>query len=439
MTVYKHPRGHTWRFDFKWRPPGSSVSRRYAGTTGQLTKDAAERVEQQVKQRVREDAYGIAPFDRLSTPSFQAWAVEHVAHLERRGRASAALKQVLRLCLQFWGRRPLELPDPALARPRVRAQVAAARARMEAAPYHDLRLIDPITTPDWIERFEAWMRSRALSGSRRNHYRSAMSGLYRTAMLPAYRGKTRITANPFLGVERDRVPQRTAVLSQDELRAWMTAAPPHARLALAIAVYAPELRRGSILALRWDEHIDAALTRITVPVHKSARWSGRPQVVPIVPDLRTILVWARQAAPDSTHIVSYRGQPITRIERGLRAAAAKAGLVYGQHGGVTFHTVRHTLATWLAEWGHGDAIRQLVMGHQSAATTQRYTHLAGIIKQVPLEDVAARVQGLVQIAAPAQAENIEDSGPSLQATQKRKRRRKAPLLNDLPGEASADS
>ena len=65
MTTFKHPRGKTYQYDFWWR------GKRHTGTTGQLTKAAADAVEAKVKERVREDAYGVAPFDRMRTPSFQ--------------------------------------------------------------------------------------------------------------------------------------------------------------------------------------------------------------------------------------------------------------------------------------------------------------------------------------------------------------------------------
>ena len=43
--------------------------------------------------------------------------------------------------------------------------------------------------------------------------------------------------------------------------------------------------------------------------------------------------------------------------------------------GATFHTLRHTAASLLAELGEPEAIRKEVMGHRNIATTQRYTHL----------------------------------------------------------------
>jgi hypothetical protein len=52
MTTFKHPRGKTYRYDFRWTPPGPTTSIRYQGLTGQLTKEDADRVESQIKIRV---------------------------------------------------------------------------------------------------------------------------------------------------------------------------------------------------------------------------------------------------------------------------------------------------------------------------------------------------------------------------------------------------
>jgi integrase len=43
-------------------------------------------------------------------------------------------------------------------------------------------------------------------------------------------------------------------------------------------------------------------------------------------------------------------------------------------GDVTFHSLRHTSATWLAEAGVDIKVRQLILGHSSTAMAVHYTH-----------------------------------------------------------------
>lgn len=430
MTTFLHPRGKTWRYDFWWTNPNTAISTRYTGTTGQLTKDAADIVETQIKQRVREQAFGIATFDRTQTPTFQTWAQQHLLYVaqKKRIRRIDFAKATLRLVLQFWGKRPSKLPNVEAASSQWRAQVAAARARIESAPYHDLRLLDPITEPEWIERFEAWMCTRNLSGARKNHYRSAMSSLYRTALLPAFRKKTNVAVNPFLNIERDPVRSRETTLSLDQLRALVAAAAPHLRLAIAIAAYAPELRESSILSLRWSDI--PAMTRIIVSEHKTQAHTGRPQIVPVSDGLRSVLEWARQRAPRATYVVTYNGEPVSRINTALRTAVERANktlkkpdrLVYGvRHGGLSFHTIRHSIATLLAESGESEAIRQLVMGHASAAMTQRYTHMAAQAKSAPLERLGTALQLVDAVQGQLQNEDrkIQQNAPQSGRTRKR--------------------
>jgi hypothetical protein len=86
----------------------------------------------------------------------------------------------------------------------------------------------------------------------------------------------------------------------------------------------------------------------------------------------------------------------------VRRGAEDAGLTYGlmKPGGVTFHTIRHTAATLLAELPHlTEAQRAATMG-QDILTTQQYTHLRPA-SQRPVLDALARVLSLDDLLAAA--------------------------------------
>ena len=173
---------------------------------------------------------------------------------------------------------------------------------------------------------------------------------------------------------REAVVERMVTISLEDLRSWLANASYHVRLAVAIAALAPKLRLANVLALTWKEHIDPDLRFITVHRHKTATTLQRPQVVPISEQLRLILRDARQRT--HTYVVEYRQRPVKTIRGGLRIAVERAGLPFGRAvDGATFHTLRHTAASLLAELGEPEAIRKEVMGHRNIATTQRYTHL----------------------------------------------------------------
>lgn len=377
MTTFKHPSGTTWRYDFYWK------GRRYTGSTDQLTKADADLVEAAIKTRLRQQAWGIAPVDRTKTPTFSEWAEHYYDAQASRLTRPDILERTLRMVLAFWGAKPSKhaVPD---------------------APYHNLRLADPLIEPDWINRFEQWMTVRQLAGSTKNSYRSAVSGMFKLAMKPRWRGMTHITSNPMVGTERDPRISRRVTLSVEQLQAWIAAAPPHVRLALAIGALAPKLRLASILALRWEKNFDPDLTFLTVYNHKTIRTTGEPQVVPIDPQLQAILqpLQRRRGA-----VIRYRGRPVASIKKALRNAAQTAGIAYGRRA-ATFHSLRHTMATMLAELGIAEEQRRLVMGHADIRTTQGYTHLRPLHERAPLAALSAKMplQGAVQgpRTAPAQ-------------------------------------
>ncbi|HYE17064.1 MAG TPA: tyrosine-type recombinase/integrase, partial [Tepidisphaeraceae bacterium] len=247
-----------------------------------------------------------------------------------------------------------------------------------------------ILDPDWLTKFEAWMDARGIAGGTKNSYRSAVSGMYRLALRPQWRKKTHVLANPMAGTERDARRSRTGTLTIDQLRAWITAAPPHVKLALAVGALAPKLRLSSILNLRWGVNIPKALDFITVYDHKTIRHTDEPQVMPIDPQLQTILgpLWK-----PSGYVITFRGEPVKDIKTALRRAAKDAGIDYGR-ASITFHSLRHTMATLLAELGVPERQRQEVMGWLDAQTAQGYTHLRPTHERQPL----ALLSGAVQIA-----------------------------------------
>ncbi|MCZ6696139.1 MAG: site-specific integrase, partial [Acidobacteria bacterium] len=69
---------------------------------------------------------------------------------------------------------------------------------------------------------------------------------------------------------------------------------------------------------------------------------------------------------------TFNGQPMKRLTTAFDRARRRAGL--GED--VTFHTLRHTFASWFMMNG-GDLYRlQRYMGHSTITLTQRYAHLS---------------------------------------------------------------
>ncbi|HVL65788.1 MAG TPA: tyrosine-type recombinase/integrase [Vicinamibacterales bacterium] len=380
MTVWKEKDRAAWRYKFYYK------GQVYQGSTGQLTREDAEEFEEQEKRKVRRRAHGLSTLAEHS-PHITEFAATYYEYIRKRGKVRRLdrVDDLLRVVLRFWGRRPSGR-DP-------------KNPPIEGEPYHDLRMADPILDPSWITKFEQWMDARrvgtgkgpkrAVSPQTRNHYISIMSRLYKTAMRPQFAKKTGVTENPFAKVERYSVRTKRVAVTADELRRWLQHAPRHAQIAIAIAALAPKLRLQNVLGLRWDTSFDPAFTFITVPEHKTVGLTQQPLVVPISRQLRAFLqVLQRDRRRDQAYVVTYRGKPIKEIRGSVRAGAEAADLTYGLlKGGVTFHTIRHTAATLLAEVPYlTEAQRAATMG-QDILTTQGYTHMRPHTQRPVLEEL----------------------------------------------------
>jgi len=366
MSVYLPPGGKTWRFQFTYK--GTP----YKGTTGMKNKPDAILFERELQLKLAREAGGIAQFyaDPKDTPRIQDWAEVYLAYKTKRVERPDAIQNGLAPVLRFFGARPT---DPAKV--------------VVGEPYHDYRLGDIIAHPQILLDFETWMDKRGSSNQTKNHYRGHMRRMYAVAKRPEYRSATGITSNPFLDIEPDYTEGRTTVLSIAQVRNWLTAASYHIRLAVAIAALAPKLRLRNVLALDWTTSFDPDPRTtnfnprvehyIVVRHHKTLRKTRKPLVSPVTTQLLLILkdAWTRHLHAD--HVVTYHGKPVKQIVGGMKAAARACGIPYGRFtaNGATFHTIRHTAATFLSD-GEVDPLKFMdAMGHSTLAQSLEYRHM----------------------------------------------------------------
>jgi len=395
VTVYRPKGRNVFLSDFEL------FGERHAESTRLTTKREAEVWEKQKIQRLRERAAGVAVFDAADSPFLQDWAEVYLAHAAKTLRRPERVRDLLRVALQFWGRRP-------------------AKGAVDGAPYHDLRLGDVVRDPFWLIKYDTWLstrltaRGQRLAGQTRNQYRSVVSQMFALASAPVYRSRTGVVTNPMVGLARDAIVRRSVTLSPEQIRAAVGACAWHVRLAIAIGVYASKLRLSNILRLEWGVHLDPELTTIVVTEHKGSgsRGGGKPLVVAIADPLRAVLQEAQRRDPRSRFVVTYRGRPVQSIRGGVRMGFTRAGLTYGysQADGATFHTLRHAMATLAARLHRVDLQpalsehdRMTLMGHTRMQTTLSYTHVPAGDELAAAQRMAAavRLEDLVASASTA--------------------------------------
>jgi len=286
--------------------------------------------------------------------------------------------------------------------------------------------IDHMAVQTWVSE----LAKRRAPATVRECFR-ILSGVMRSAV------RDRIIAvSPCEGVrlpKRRRKDSDGAVIKPDVLRGLLIPAVPDRHRALVALAGGTGLRWGECLGLRWDAldltegTVDVVRVAVEVAGHVSIKpypksRAGR-RSVPLPPFVVQLLVEHRAVGgrpePAATVFANSAGGNLGRghfRSRVWRPALVRAGLLGGvsengsdcfkarwpgalgiewaaefpteraavEHvasnaaGGLRFHDLRHSYATWLVSCGLPVNDVQRVMGHESASTTlELYTHQSG--------------------------------------------------------------
>lgn len=173
-----------------------------------------------------------------------------------------------------------------------------------------------------------------------------------------------VTADPWQGIRMSHAgtPGRALTTAECEALVRATAGTEYG-LAIVIALYTG-LRYGDVARLTWEE-IDGDVIRrkpgktarfgivVTVPLHARVRAALPPRGVgPVMPSLAAVYGTWRDGE--------------------FFADACKAAGI--ERKGITFHSLRHTFITRLAEAGVPEDVRRRLAGHSNAVTHDRYSH-----------------------------------------------------------------
>lgn len=132
------------------------------------------------------------------------------------------------------------------------------------------------------------------------------------------------------------------------------------------------LRMGDIAKLS-DKHVDG--TRIVIKPSKTAAKTGKVITVPLTPPC---LGWIGERKGD--FFPEIKAQKTSNISNQFHAIRQRAGVAKeielpgDMKASRSFHSLRHTFASWLAEADIHADVRQKLTGHSSSKIHARYTH-----------------------------------------------------------------
>ncbi|MCE5272640.1 site-specific integrase [bacterium] len=140
------------------------------------------------------------------------------------------------------------------------------------------------------------------------------------------------------------------------------------------------LRAGEIFSLPWD-CIDFDRGQILIRDTKS----GRNRIAYMTGPVREMLLRRQATASEGLLFQKPDGGRIGQIPHTFIWTVDKLGLNKGvadRRDKVVFHTLRHTFASWLVESGVDLYTVKTLLGHQTLAMTERYSHLSqGTLQQ----------------------------------------------------------
>lgn len=186
--------------------------------------------------------------------------------------------------------------------------------------------------------------------------------------------------------ERDRVSDR--VLSEEEETRLLSASYPRLRSVIFV-VLNTGLRLGEVLSLKW-ELVD--FNKKTLKVERTK--SGKPLTLPMNRDLLAEMKRLRALGSTNQYVFQNpkTGKPITTIRSAFEGACRRAGIT-----GLTFHRLRHTVASRLIERNADIEEVRSILGHSSIAVTQRYVHATEERRRTTVELLSTKTPESPQI------------------------------------------
>lgn len=180
---------------------------------------------------------------------------------------------------------------------------------------------------------------------------------------------------------------RERFLSKEEAKDLLEAIKKYSQQTHDIALVSLHtgMRAGEIFDLKWG-HLD----RENGFIHVADPKSGRARKAFMTETLKNLFEGLESGKPEEYVFPSRINTRIDRVSNSFMLAVNELKLNEGitdRRQKVIFHTLRHTFASWLAIQGTPILTIKELLGHQTLAMTERYSHLSPDQKRVAIKDL----------------------------------------------------
>jgi integrase len=195
-----------------------------------------------------------------------------------------------------------------------------------------------------------------------------------------------IDRNPFARMRANRGPaQRRRPMTDEEFQILLRGSDPRFRRFLIFLKFTG-CRPGEAASMHWASvHFDERA--VVLQEHKTARKTGRPRIIPLVPTVIKLLRWmhmhgrdAKQARSQDHVFTNRRGNALSRGWLSLKMQRLRKRL--GLATGVTLYGLRHRYGLMGIKNGVNLKLLSLCMGHTRTQMTEHYIAEAGLTAQV---------------------------------------------------------
>jgi len=151
------------------------------------------------------------------------------------------------------------------------------------------------------------------------------------------------------------------------------------------------MRADEVFSLKWG-HVNLENEFIHVADPKNVR----PRKAYMTGSVREMFRNRENGHPDDYVFLSTKGEKIKEVSNAFAKVVKRLGFNEGitdRRQKVSFHTLRHTFASWLALRGESILTIKELLGHQTLAMTERYSHLIPDHKRRAVEGIEEEFVG----------------------------------------------